>query len=87
MKRILFVLAFVFVFAPQWTFADEHIGRETCKVCGMYIDQYHDTSGELIRKDGKQFKTCGVACLPGDRCLFAARILFDRSGIHVHGHG
>jgi nitrous oxide reductase accessory protein NosL len=63
MKKLFVVLAFVFIFAPQWTFAEENTGRETCKVCGMYIDQYHDTSGELIRKDGKQFKTCGVACL------------------------
>jgi hypothetical protein len=83
MKKIFFVLVLVFVFAPQWSFAEEHTGRETCKVCGMYIDRYHDTSTELTGKDGKKFKTCGVACM--------IRIVNDSGGpaafssIMVHG--
>jgi nitrous oxide reductase accessory protein NosL len=63
MKKIFSLVIFVLVFASQWSFAEENSARESCKVCGMYIDQYHDTSCELVKKDGKQFKTCGVACM------------------------
>jgi nitrous oxide reductase accessory protein NosL len=37
--------------------------REECKVCGMYIDQYLRSAGELVHKDGTKEHTCGVACL------------------------
>lgn len=37
--------------------------REECKVCGMYIDQYLRSSGELVHKGGSKEHTCGVACL------------------------
>lgn len=37
--------------------------REECKVCGMYIDQYLRSSGELVHKNGAKEHTCGVACL------------------------
>jgi|WetSurMetagenome_2_1015567.scaffolds.fasta_scaffold147989_2 hypothetical protein len=83
MRKIFFVLIFAFVFAPQWSFAEEDTKRETCKVCGMYIDQYHDTSCELTQKDGKKLKTCGVACM--------IRVVNDAGGpdafssIMVHG--
>lgn len=62
MKKIFFVI-FALVLTAQWSFAEENTARESCKVCGMYIDLYHDTSCELVRKDGKKFKTCGVACM------------------------
>lgn len=37
--------------------------REECKVCGMYIDLYLRSAGELVHKDGSKEHTCGVACL------------------------
>jgi nitrous oxide reductase accessory protein NosL len=37
--------------------------REECKVCGMYIDQYLRSAGELVHKDGTKEHTCGVVCL------------------------
>lgn len=84
MKKVLLCcLVFVFVCAPQFSFAEENTERESCKVCGMYIDQFHDTSCELVQKDGKKLKTCGVACM--------IRIVNDSGGpdafssIMVHG--
>ena len=35
--------------------------RETCVVCGMYIDRYQKTAAELVLKDGAMEHTCGVA--------------------------
>ena len=63
MRKIFFIFICMLFLIPQWSFAEEHVVRETCIVCGMYIDLYHDTSCELTRKDGKKFKTCGVACM------------------------
>ena len=33
--------------------------RESCKLCGMYIDQYQKTSAIITTKDGGVEKTCG----------------------------
>lgn len=41
----------------------EHQKRETCKVCGMYIDEYIKSAAELTYKDGSKEYTCGVACM------------------------
>jgi len=35
--------------------------RESCKLCGMYIDLYQKTSAILTSKDGSVEKTCGGA--------------------------
>ena len=35
--------------------------RESCKLCGMYIDLYQATSATLTSRDGSMEKTCGVA--------------------------
>ncbi len=47
--------------------ADEGHKRESCRVCGMYIDQYEKTSAELVFKEdkhgGRKEYTCGVACM------------------------
>ena len=51
---------------------DEHENRPSCSVCGMYIDEYHDTSTELVLKDGEKMETCGVACM--------LRIVNDKGG-------
>lgn len=37
--------------------------RPGCQVCGMYIDQYQRTAGELEYSDGKVIQSCGLACL------------------------
>src|SRR4030042_6790860 len=54
------------------TSADEHNERSSCVVCGMYIDEFHDTSTELILKDRQKIETCGVACM--------LRVINDRGG-------
>lgn len=35
--------------------------RESCKLCGMFIDRYLATSAIITNKDGMVEKTCGVA--------------------------
>ena len=35
--------------------------RQSCHLCGMYIDQYQHTAALLTDKDGKETATCGVA--------------------------
>lgn len=37
--------------------------RPSCRVCGMWIDQYKKTAAELVYKDGHKESTCGVACM------------------------
>ena len=63
----VFILLFCFLI-PTLALADEQAGhdhgkREECPVCGMWIDQYQKTAGEVVHKDGKIEHTCGVACL------------------------
>ncbi len=36
--------------------------RPSCRVCGMWIDQYERTAGTVIYQDGSKEFTCGVAC-------------------------
>jgi len=37
--------------------------RESCRVCGMWIDEYRKSAAELVLKDGTMEHTCGVACM------------------------
>jgi nitrous oxide reductase accessory protein NosL len=37
--------------------------RESCNLCGMWVDQYQRTACELVYTDGKTEHTCGVACM------------------------
>ncbi|MBS1212005.1 MAG: uncharacterized protein H6R26_621 [Proteobacteria bacterium] len=37
--------------------------RASCRVCGMYIDEYIKSAAELVYKDGHKQYTCGVACM------------------------
>jgi len=60
---------------PAWVSADEpvmkpvivtpheHEKRESCRVCGMWIDEYIKSAAELTFKDGSKEYTCGVACM------------------------
>ncbi|MDD1622046.1 MAG: nitrous oxide reductase accessory protein NosL [Methylococcaceae bacterium] len=69
------VLACQLLIMPVWTLAVEPgiktvaasleapRKRETCKVCGMYIDEYIKSAAELTYKDGSKAFTCGVACM------------------------
>jgi nitrous oxide reductase accessory protein NosL len=43
--------------------SEEKEDRHSCGICGMYIDQFHDTSTQLTLKNGEEFETCGVACM------------------------
>jgi nitrous oxide reductase accessory protein NosL len=43
---------------------DPHVqDRPSCRVCGMWIDEYKRTAAELVYKDGHKESTCGVACM------------------------
>lgn len=45
---------------PAMVCAEE---RESCQLCGMWIDQYQRTECLLVYNDGKREHTCGVACM------------------------
>lgn len=47
--------------------------RESCRVCGMWIDEYQKSAAELVYKDGKKEYTCGVACM--------LRVIDDEGGM------
>ncbi|MGZ8152136.1 MAG: nitrous oxide reductase accessory protein NosL [Methylovulum sp.] len=62
--KISFMLVvFQFILLSPWVSADEHHERPSCRVCGMYIDQYQKSAAELVYKDGRKESTCGVACM------------------------
>jgi nitrous oxide reductase accessory protein NosL len=64
MKKLSFliIVAALFLCVPQLTHAGES-GRHSCKVCGMYIDEFHDTSTQLTLENGEKVETCGVSCM------------------------
>ena len=51
----------LFILIPALTCAEEE--RESCHLCGMWVDQYQRTACELVYTDGKTEHTCGVACM------------------------
>ncbi len=60
--RKFFVMGFcLFLLIPTSARAGEE--RESCHLCGMWIDQYQRTACELVHNDGKTEHTCGVACM------------------------
>ncbi|MEI6542006.1 MAG: nitrous oxide reductase accessory protein NosL [Methylococcales bacterium] len=61
-KLAFVLLAFQFIFMSALS-AEEVHKRESCRVCGMYIDQYQKSAAELVLKDGTIEHTCGVACM------------------------
>jgi hypothetical protein len=67
MKRIRSVLYIIMVFCvlcfPAGAAADKGGGRPSCDICGMYIDEFKDTSTRLTMKNGEVKETCGVACM------------------------
>ena len=62
----MLVLLFQLTLLSAWVSADEQHEqheRPSCRVCGMYIDQYQKSAAELVYKDGRKEYTCGVACM------------------------
>ena len=62
-KMALMLVFFQFNLMPDSVSAEETKKRESCRVCGMYIDQYQKSAAELVLKDGTIEHTCGVACM------------------------
>jgi nitrous oxide reductase accessory protein NosL len=60
--KVSFMLVLQLALMSVWASADEH-DRPSCRVCGMYIDQYQKSAAELVYKDGHKESTCGVACM------------------------
>lgn len=63
MPAHLRLLLCCFLLIPSLLLAEEKHPRESCEVCGMYIDLYMKTAAELVYKDGSTKHTCGVACM------------------------
>lgn len=67
--QLLLLPAWVWADAPQMTpvvvspHEHEHKERPSCRVCGMWIDQYIKTAGVITYKNDDKEYTCGVACL------------------------
>ncbi|MDD5577691.1 MAG: nitrous oxide reductase accessory protein NosL [Methylobacter sp.] len=62
--KIAFMLAvFQLALMSFQVSAEETHKRESCRVCGMYIDQYQKSAAELVFKDGQKEYACGVACM------------------------
>lgn len=62
-KISLMLVLIQFALLSAWASAEEMHKRESCRVCGMYIDQYQKSAAELVLKDGAMEHTCGVACM------------------------
>ncbi len=62
-KMTFMLVVFQFNLMPEEVSAEETKKRESCRVCGMYIDRYQKTAAELVLKDGTTEHTCGVACM------------------------
>jgi nitrous oxide reductase accessory protein NosL len=70
--RPVILILFFCLFLPAGANADKSSERPSCEICGMYIDQFHDTSTRLTLKNGEVKETCGVACM--------LRIVNDKGG-------
>ena len=58
---LLLVLA---CFAPSRARADDAPHeRESCEVCGMWVDEYQHSATTVVYTDGRAQHTCGVACM------------------------
>jgi nitrous oxide reductase accessory protein NosL len=69
-STILLILFLLYI--PALALAEKGEGRHSCKVCGMYIDQYEHTAAILTLKNGEKTETCGVADM--------IRIINDQGG-------
>jgi len=76
-RTLWFVLLCQLLLLPAWVLAHdaqmtpvvvtphdhEKQERPSCRVCGMWIDQYIKTAGVITYKNDDKEYTCGVACL------------------------
>lgn len=62
-KMTFMLVFFQFNLMPDLVSAEEKHPRDSCRVYGMYVDQYQKSAAELVYKDGKKEWTCGVACM------------------------
>ncbi|MBI5590006.1 MAG: nitrous oxide reductase accessory protein NosL [Deltaproteobacteria bacterium] len=60
-RKFCFIGFCLILLIPTLILAGEE--RESCQLCGMWIDQYQRTGCELVYNDGKTEHTCGVACM------------------------
>jgi nitrous oxide reductase accessory protein NosL len=51
----------LFLLIPTLMWAGDE--RQSCQLCGMWIDHYERTACKLVHKDDKAEHTCGVACM------------------------
>jgi len=72
MQKLLTAIFILLLCVPVIASAEENVGRHSCGICGMYIDQFHKTSTRLTLKNGEKFETCGVACM--------LRLINDKGG-------
>jgi len=76
-NRLFILIIFQFLLTSSQLFAEEkheHTHeRESCKVCGMWIDQYIRSAAILTYKDGHKEYSCGIACM--------LRMVEDEGGI------
>lgn len=72
MNRLIMIFVVLALFMPATAFAEKHGERPGCTICGMYIDQFFNTSTRLTLKSGENFATCGVACM--------LRLINDKGG-------
>lgn len=63
LSRLGVVLVCHFLLISTVVWAEERHERDSCRVCGMYIDEYIKSAAELVYKDGKKEHTCGMACM------------------------
>jgi hypothetical protein len=63
MKRPILLASVLVLLVSVGVWAGDGVERESCKVCGMYIDSFQDTAAAVEYKDGRKLATCGVACL------------------------
>ena len=59
----IWTVVLVLILSVSAVSAEEKEDRHSCGICGMYIDQFHDTSTQLKLKNGQKYETCGVACM------------------------
>lgn len=58
MKKLWTILVvLLFLGVPAGALADKASERPGCRICGMYIDQYRDTSAQLLMKNGEKLET------------------------------
>lgn len=62
-KIPIMLLGCLLVLLSTQASSEEQHKRESCRVCGMWIDEYQKSAAELVYKDGSKEYTCGVACM------------------------